>query len=97
MTIHRAGLRNHPIRGNTLRGFLYLYSSSLDFKMRRGQWYTSINVNIDFCNIKQVSSCSHLWVFPAFEIRLKDGTLYKFVCPNRNYIVSEINKVICAE
>jgi len=94
MAQYRAGLRHHPVLGNTLRGFINLYSSSLDFQMRKGQWTTPINVNLDFKDVEAVKSCSYFLVFPAFEVRLKDGKKYKFVTPDRNHIVSEISKAL---
>jgi hypothetical protein len=90
MCQYRAGLRHHPVWGNTLRGFLSLHSTSLEFQMRWGQWHKAINVNIDYKNIEKITPCSYFLIFPAFEVLLKDGKKYKFVSPHRNAIVEKL-------
>jgi hypothetical protein len=87
---YRAGLRHHPVWGNTLRGFLSLHRTSLEFQMRWGQWHKVINVNIYYINIEKITLCSYLLIFPAFEVLLKDGKKYRFVSPHRNAIVEKL-------
>ena len=94
MIQYRAGLRNHPVKWNTLRGYLTLYSSSMDFQTRWGQWHSQINLNIDFQNVIEVSRCSYLLIFPAFEVHIRDGNIYKFVCPESDQIVNTINRYL---
>jgi hypothetical protein len=65
--------------------------------MRWGQWYVAVNVDIDYRSIREIRLCSYLLVFPAFEVHLKDGNKYKFVSPNRDIIVRELNAKVRAD
>jgi len=62
----------------SLRGWLDFSRKAMHF--HRSWWqFPQIDIVINYRDIVEVNPCSHLLIFPAVEIRLVCGTVYKFM------------------